>query len=891
MVLGRAPASDFGASLHAVVVGVNSLPGNWLTQLLVAESDARELANALALPDGIAVPQSQLCVLTGGGASRCEVLRALGHALARVGSADSFVFYFAGHGLARDGSFFLCTGDASEEDLEATALSSTDLERLLASSPARGILMILDCCEGAAFAEMAPATFTRLRAGDYRLLISASRADQLSWEANDGSGTLFSRALLGVLRGQIRVGNVAGAVYFSDLVDAVDAYIAEGLERRPDHPIQEMMFIGAYVRDPLLFVHRGLSLAQVRFVTARYSPAYIRRVLARSAAALGAITLFALTVAYGLQDETQFARNENGKIFIYRGRPHYSLPGYPKMLWSLPYGPEHLDYPTENGVFLLTSPLGQPVMPLIEALMARDYRVAALFESGRDTEARRLALSIYRDSNAPFRERLDSALIFAKVAQATDRSLLTEWLTGERKELRLAAFLALMRLQGTADPALSQALAGEEIAENEDIVRQVEGPCTPILKSYLERRFLSRSNVPTNQEIIDAAVRTKCTLSVASLLQGASRPHLFGDHDIAYYAQHTGRDQELATGLIKLVETADPDHWDLDQLIGTMVELRTAPCSPVYAVGLNSHILEVRLVSIVAISRHCETARWSARFDDVARKIIFTAASDNRTLTLALDPSNVDQRSGIQYLIRLPDLGIPVAGLTDGIHQLLPLAEDSELRAELVTALIRYHDHRPLPLEMLDSNVLEVRNTVVEFRRAQGDPNLVPELLSRLGGEDDFYVSLAGRLPLQPADLDRLRPRLSGSDNERRQIACVLAMQDTPDHVIDLLTNSDWTIREEAADCTSFNDAAEIILTRLPHNVQGFPIEGVWALEDQIRRKQVLERELAVLPPDQRLWRLSILDKTPSGFGQYGRGMRYWIDEQFFRLTASSTSN
>lgn len=889
MVLGRAPASNFGATLHAVLVGVDALPNDWLSRLSVAERDALALADAFTLPEGCAVPSGQVRALTGATASRPAVLQALTDALARIGPADSLILYFAGHGLARAGVFFLCTAGAMENDLGGTALSSTDLEQLLADCQARGILVILDCCEGAAFAEAAPSAFTRLRAGEYRLLVSASRADQLSWEAADGSGTLFSRALLGVIRGEIQVGRVSGAVYFSDLVDAVDAKIAEALESQRGHPNQEMMFVGAYVRDPLLLVHRGLSLERVRFATARYSPAFVRRVLARSAAASAAIALFALTVGYGLQDETEFARAENGKIVIYQGRPNYSLPGYPKMLWSLPYGPERLDLPSAKGPFLLTAPLGQPVMPLIEASLARDYHLAALYESGRYAEARVLALSNYQDLKLPFEQRLNSALLLARVAKAADKPLLTEWLTGERKELRLAAFLALMRLQGTASTSLGQALAGEEIAENEDVIRQVEGPCTPVLKEYLERQFSTRSSRPTNQEIIDAAVRTQCRLSVASLLEGVRRPHLFGEHDVATYALYTGQDQALANGLLGLIQAATPGTWNTGGLVGTMVELKNAPCSPVYGPGLKSAILEVRLMSIAAISRHCARPEWHTHYDAVGRRFVVTAKSGPRSVTLSLDPRDTNERIGIQFLIRLPDFGMPVEGLVDAIHQMLPAADDSQLKIELIDALIRNHDQRPLPSDLLDSNVLEVRSKVVELRRAQRDPGITQLLLARLGGADEFYVSLAGRLPLHSVDLDKLRPRLSGSENERRQIACVLAMRDTADRVADLLKDPDWTIRGEAISCAAFNDAASSILVELPRHVRGFPIEGYATLQDQVRRKQALQAELAALPIDQRLWRLTILDKTPSGFGLWGRGMRDWIDEQVFQLTAETS--
>ena len=140
-------------------------------------------------------------------------------------------------------------------------------------------------------------------------------------------------------------------------------------------------------------------------------------------------------------------------------------------------------------------------------------------------------------------------------------------------------------------------------------------------------------------------------------------------------------------------------------------------------------------------------------------------------------------------------------------------------------------------------------------------------------------------MPLTEGELDTLRARLTGSEDERRQIACVLAMRDTSEGVLSLLQDPDWIVREQAVACSPFNGALEDIVKDMPQSVSGFPIEGFAALQEQAGRKRALERAIANLPPDQKLWLLGITDKTPAGFGLYGFGMRAWIDEQIFRAS------
>lgn len=227
---------------------------------------------------------------------------------------------------------------------------------------------------------------------------------------------------------------------------------------------------------------------------------------------------------------------------------------------------------------------------------------------------------------------------------------------------------------------------------------------------------------------------------------------------------------------------------------------------------------------------------------------------------------------------------MPVEGLADSARQLLPIVEDTQLKTGIIATIIRQGDSRPLSADLLDSNVFDVRSKVIEFRRSQGDESLTGQLLDRLRGGDDFYVSLVGRMPLSRADLARLQRRLNSSEGERQQIACVLAMQGEAGVVAALLKDKHWTIRGEAVACAPFNRSAEAILKATPRAFDGFRSMAMRRWSSRFAASGCSSGALQRLPLDQGLWRLSILDQTPSGFGLWGRGMRDWIDERIFQL-------
>lgn len=893
MVLRRAAARSYSESIHAVIAGADRLPGDWLPPLPSPSRDARMVADALTDADGCAVPPDQVCSLCGPQATRAAVLHALQAAVERAGPDDSIYVYFAGHGISAGQSvagtndFYLCTSDAQDTRLAETAVSGADIEGVLGEASCRGILILLDCCEGAAFAEHAPAMFRKLRRGDFRILLSSVRADQRSWERVDGAGTLFTNALVDVLNAKVVVGSTPGALYFSDLVTAIDKRVEEGLEALPGLPRQDMVFVGTYVRDPLILVHRALSLQQVQFATARYSPSYVRRMLIKALLVTGGLAFFVLTAAYGVLNATQYAVDEGGSFVIYQGRPGYNLPGYPRRVWSLPYGAERLlSGEGQLKGLQIVAPMGQAVYPLINARLRPDMRLLDLYASGQSAQARALAQETIADGSAAFEIRRNAHLVFAMLAEPGDVPVLRGWLVDERVEIRRAALRALMKVAPPIGFAAAEELVDFNSSDaHQDILRLLEGPCPAEVAHYIENRFDTRSSHPTNAQIFDAAVRLGCNLQTKALLRSIDRPQLYGDVNAANYARLMGTQAALAAGLVDQLRNGKPDLLRTGTLVGTLGELQAAPCVPEYRQELSARMPHARLMSMAAIARHCAGTRLDFSWDAASKSAtIGLLEKDERVAQLVLATKDHQARSALVLLTQLPGLQASSESLRALTRSLLAADRDDHLRTQLVAALLKLGDRSELPAALLDSNSLQVRQAVVEYRRAARDVRLQQELMDRIGSDDEFYVGLLGRMPVDEASTKRLLALLDGNLNERRQAACVLAMGASTEVALNLLLHRDAAIRGEAGGCVSFNNQSASIVAALPRVVDGFPIESYRSLQDQADKKAELIQELARIPMPLREWRLSLVDVTPGGFGRLGRGLRYWTEEQRFAL-------
>jgi hypothetical protein len=227
---------------HAVIIGVGADLPNTV-------DDAKGLAEILKAPDRCAYPDKQVQVLTGEGATRKQVLDALGR-LAQQAAADStVVVYFSGHGYrvesAIGDAYFLMPFAYDINKLRQTAISGAELAAALGAIKAQKMLILLDCCHAGGLDEAKAPGLTLSKAplpaeapallaqGSGRILIASSTADELSYAGKPYSA--FTVALIEALAGK-GVAKKDGYVRATDLA----LYAREMVPRRTtnkQHPV------------------------------------------------------------------------------------------------------------------------------------------------------------------------------------------------------------------------------------------------------------------------------------------------------------------------------------------------------------------------------------------------------------------------------------------------------------------------------------------------------------------------------------------------------------------------------------------------------------------------------------------------------------------------------
>ncbi len=141
-------------TIHAIVVGISAYSGSGSEDLPACAPEAVGLAHALSESRMCGVPASQVHLIPDPQASRATILGTLARVAGQARASDIVIFYFAGHGETNAQGFTLRTGPRHED--HARGLSREDVAGALKGTVARGVLVILDCCGGAGFAENAP---------------------------------------------------------------------------------------------------------------------------------------------------------------------------------------------------------------------------------------------------------------------------------------------------------------------------------------------------------------------------------------------------------------------------------------------------------------------------------------------------------------------------------------------------------------------------------------------------------------------------------------------------------------------------------------------------------------------------------------------------------------
>jgi uncharacterized caspase-like protein len=256
-----------GSNVYALVIGLGAYQDPSIPPLKHARDDARSFAELLHEKHGMRLSDDQLLLLLDSKATLTEVKCAITGWLFERATQDSTVLiFFAGHGHVepdrsgrRDTCEYLLLWDTRPDNLFSTALSNEDFERCLSTVRAGRLAVFMDACHSGGVARTGSRDVRTvhdprrwLTPGEGRVIITAAKASQQSWEdASLGHG-IFTYHLLEALRGKADR-NEDGQVSITEVYSYLERKVPESA-RNLKHVVQEPFFYGELGGDIILTV-------------------------------------------------------------------------------------------------------------------------------------------------------------------------------------------------------------------------------------------------------------------------------------------------------------------------------------------------------------------------------------------------------------------------------------------------------------------------------------------------------------------------------------------------------------------------------------------------------------------------------------------------------------
>ena len=242
---------------YALLIGINEYANRQDTlpikPLRFAASDARDLATLLIQKGGY--PTEDVQLLINGQATRAAIYAALRALRSKVREEDTVLIFFSGHGTvgtAPDGTshYYLVPSDGRIDDLYQTAIRDEAFEELIGQLPAKKVLVLLDACHSGGvggkvvkgvtnpLVQNTPGRNSFMEAGEGRVILAASRPEQVSIEDDQVRHGVFTHFLLEAFGGKAdfdRNNTITILEVYQYLSTEVRAYTqrVHGFEQRP----------------------------------------------------------------------------------------------------------------------------------------------------------------------------------------------------------------------------------------------------------------------------------------------------------------------------------------------------------------------------------------------------------------------------------------------------------------------------------------------------------------------------------------------------------------------------------------------------------------------------------------------------------------------------------
>lgn len=278
-------APDGRGKLWAVVVGISSyknVPPEG--QLRFAHRDAEDFAAFLRTPGGGGFPPSHVKLLLNQEATVAAIRTAIGTWLVRSVEPDDVVYvFFAGHGVVEsDTDGYLLAHDSDPQNLYATALPTSELDRIITQRlRARIVVLMADACHSGQIGWASRGTADRTLITNYLdevgksgagvLRFLASRADERSFEDNrwGGGHGAFTHFLLEALKGRadrdkdgfVRAGELLN--YISEIVPEETKALQHPQMAGSLDPRLPLAILGAEKPSELSTINKPVTVCQL----------------------------------------------------------------------------------------------------------------------------------------------------------------------------------------------------------------------------------------------------------------------------------------------------------------------------------------------------------------------------------------------------------------------------------------------------------------------------------------------------------------------------------------------------------------------------------------------------------------------------------------------------
>lgn len=793
-------------------------------------------------------------------ATSATIMKEVAAISSKASEVDRIFIYFAGHGKPLPSDFALIAWDTRPDDEGHPPVRGSDIGSSLSDTRAYGVLLVIDCCYGANFADHVPQFFRSRGRSGYRVPLSSTRAEQRSWEAATGGSTFFSTYLRRCIDGSDPVGFIPGAIFLSDLTRYIAAHVDDEVKKLDKSYRQEQTFYGVYGKDPLLFRHR-LTESRILLLLARYS----RRDLARFAA-IGALALLvaasaAVMTHYSILERSLYATTTGDWIEIDVGRWGSHAYGFPKLFWQsgLTRDDAIATSPLHNDGGIVNAPIEQPILPTLRKHLTSGAKVRVAYWQGDDDEARKRLLDLWD----PDKSLTGAVHLLPRLARREDLRWLAEVETNAPDETVKAFASVAAAAIAPEDPASGfRQTKREPYTLPMELLTVSAPPCTGVVRDYIVGLLGKVPSEDYRSAGLNAALRLGCEIPLDALpMMLIYSFGLFAVEDVAGYIDSRQSPSDALLAMLPRFATADPERSDLPKKAMAVIALSTrAQCVPGLKQQLAAADPDVRAMAVAALLAHCDESvvHGIETATPLTPEVILILAMHGRISAEAvrsrLSQDNLEVYDAAFLLVALGAVGS--ADDTEVIRSFVARRPDAEegVRIGAVLALhqlrVPASSAKPFLGGIFESAKLAME-WVVDVDPAEA-VRLMREAVQRHAGE--AFVKFARRLPLQSEDVALLERASKAGD---AAAAGILAQTQPARKVLELVLSPDRRVRSAAATWASANP--ELSAEMLEGSRAPFPSGEIRQLRDDLGKRKMLLGLLDAAPAETRAWRARLL--------------------------------